>query len=139
AGALGRLGARDVPAALRHRVELPAVEPGADPHQQPLAVAAAAVRGLGAGAAQRVGLVALGGAVPPAPGQAPRGCGPVAVACPAALVASGRGSALGGEGSPRVGTPVAAVSYTKPPPVDRTWIYWRPLVATRRAESITEY
>src|SRR5512135_315028 len=57
------VGAGDVPEPVRDRVELPADEPGAGPHVDPPAGAAAAVRGAVAGAAQRVGVAASGGAL----------------------------------------------------------------------------
>src|SRR4029077_8658282 len=72
-----------------HRDELPAVAPGAgaDEHARP--AAAAAVRGAGAGAAQRVGLVALGGTGDAAAGGAARGPEPTAVASDAPVAATG--------------------------------------------------
>ena len=59
----------DVPAAVRDRDELPADAPGADPDVDAAPGGAAAVRGGGAGAAERVGVAALRGPVDAAAGR----------------------------------------------------------------------
>ena len=62
------VGEGDVPEPVRDRDELPAVAAGADPDVHARPAAAAAVRGGGVGAAQRVGVAALGGVGAPARG-----------------------------------------------------------------------
>src|SRR5512135_1641152 len=88
-GPLVRLGAGDVPGAVRDRVELPTAEPGAGSHVDPPAGAAAAVCRVVAGAPQRVGVAALGGALHAAPRRAGDPTGAAATARDVAMAASG--------------------------------------------------
>ena len=60
-----RVGPGDLPDSIRDRVELPSDEPGAWPDDDPASGVAAAVRGAGAVAPQRVGVAPLRGAVDP--------------------------------------------------------------------------
>src|SRR5207248_1673900 len=85
-----------LPQPLCHRGQLPAVAAGADKDEHAGAVVATAVCRSGADPAQCVGVAALGGVGPPAPGGATPGSGPAAVPGHVTLAATpGRGSVRG--------------------------------------------
>src|SRR5512135_3086441 len=88
-GSLLRVGAGDVPVAVRDREQLPADEPGAWPDVDAAAGAAAVVCGGGIGAAQPVGVAALRGAVDATPRRAGDPAGAAAAADDVALAAPG--------------------------------------------------
>src|SRR5262249_2939825 len=69
------VGQGNLPPALRHRNQLPADASGADKDQHAGPAVAAVVRGRGVDPAQRVGVAALGGAVPVASGRSAGGPG----------------------------------------------------------------
>src|SRR5205823_1055384 len=73
------VGVHDLPAPLCHRDHVPAVAAGADSDEHARPGAAAAVRGAGPAAAQRVGVAALGGLRPPPARRPPPGPGAATV------------------------------------------------------------
>src|SRR5581483_7823163 len=106
------VGAGDVPPALRDRVELPAVEGGADPDEHARPAAAAVLRRAVAGAAQRLRVVALGGAGGPTAGLPAGGPQPTAAEGNVALAGGPRrGGVRPAPGRP-VRTPYAGVTYS---------------------------